>query len=62
MNTEMVLQEFRELLSYEERAKYFYDHYIDYVENKEIKDQLTAIRDDEIRHVEIVKKLIAYVA
>jgi len=62
MNTEMLLKEFREILVLEERAKHFYDHYIDQIDDEEIKKSLIAIRDDEIEHVDIAKKLIEYVS
>ena len=62
MNTEMLLKEFKEILSYEERAKHFYDHYIDQVDDEDIKKQLTAIRDDEAAHIKIAQKLIEYVS
>ena len=62
MNTEMLRKEFREILTLEERAKHFYDHYISQVNNEKVKKQLTSIRDDEIRHIEIAKTLIASVS
>ena len=62
MNTEILLKNFREILSHEERAKYFYDHYIDQLEPGAIRDRLTSIRDDEIKHIKIAKKLIEYVS
>ncbi len=62
MNIEMLKKEFKEILTLEERVKHFYDHYINRVDNEEIKGKLTAIRDDEIRHIEIAKKLISFVS
>lgn len=62
MNTEVLLEEFKEILGYEERAKHFYDHYIDQVEDEEIKKQLISIRDDEVYHISIAKKLIECVS
>ena len=62
MNTEMIQKEFEELLVHEERAKAFYDHYIEQVEDERIKDKFTAIRDDEIIHIKIAKKLIELVS
>ena len=62
MNTEKLLKEFQEILACEERAKYFYDHYISQIEDDGIKKQLIAIRDDEIMHIEIAKKLIECVS
>ncbi len=62
MNIEMMRKEFQDILTLEERAKHFYDHYIDQVDNEMIKKQLVSIRDDEIRHIEIAKRLIGYVS
>jgi len=62
MNIEMLKKEFEGILVLEERARHFYDHYISQVDNKEIKQKLTVIRDDEIRHVKIAKALIASVS
>lgn len=58
----MMRKEFQDILTLEERAKHFYDHYIDQVDNEMIKKQLVSIRDDEIRHIEIAKRLIGYVS
>ncbi|MFH1552976.1 MAG: hypothetical protein ABID83_04995 [Candidatus Omnitrophota bacterium] len=62
MNTEMLRKEFEKILNLEERARNFYSHYIDQVDDENIKKQLTAIRDDEVQHIEIAKKLIEYVS
>ena len=62
MNTEMLLQEFRNILSLEERAKHFYDHYINQISEEKIKNQLISIRNDEINHIEIAKRLIELVS
>ena len=62
MNTEMLREEFEKILTLEERARNFYDHYIDQVDDKNIKKQLISIRDDEIKHIEIANKLIEYVS
>jgi rubrerythrin len=62
MNTEVLLKEFKEILGYEERAKHFYDHYIEQVDDEEIKKQLISIRDEEECHINIAKKLIEYVS
>ena len=62
MNTEMLRKEIEGILALEERAKHFYDHYISQLDNEKIKRQLTAIRDDEIRHIKIAKTLIASVS
>ena len=62
MNTEMLLKEFRNILSLEERAKHFYDHYINQISEEKIKNQLISIRNDEISHIEIAKRLIELVS
>lgn len=62
MNTEMLLKEFREILALEERAKHFYDHYIEQIQDENIKQELISIRNDEKRHIEIAKKLIECVS
>ena len=62
MNTKMLKKDFQEILAHEERAKNFYDHYIDQVDDEEIKEQLISIRDDEIMHIKIAKKLIECVS
>ena len=62
MNTEMLLNEFNEILELEKKAKAFYDHYIGEIEDESIKKQLTAIRDDEICHIKIAEKLIELVS
>lgn len=62
MNTEMLLKEFQEILVAEQRAKHFYDHYIDQVDDEKIKKQLSGIRDDEEAHIKIAETLIKYVS
>ena len=62
MNIEVLHKEFQDILRLEERAKHFYDHYIEQVDNEKIKKELISIRDDEIRHIEIAKKLLEYVS
>ncbi len=62
MNTEILLQKFRNILSLEERAKHFYDHYISQISDEKIKNQLVSIRNDEIKHIEIAKRLIELVS
>lgn len=58
----MLLKEFQKILAREERAKYFYDHYIDCVGDEEVKKQLMVIRDDEIMHIEVANKLIELIS
>lgn len=58
MNTEALRKDFQEILELEERARHFYDHYISQLDNERVKKILLSIRDDEIEHIEIAKKLI----
>ena len=62
MNTEMLRKEFEKILVLEKRAKVFYDHYVDLVSDEGIKKQLAAIRDDEVKHIEIAQKLVDHVS
>jgi len=62
MNSEILKDEFKNIFTYEERAKHFYDHYIDQIDDEEIKNILISIRDDEIMHMEVAKKLIEMVS
>ena len=62
MNIEMLREEFRKILNYEQRAKFLYDHYIEHVDDPEVKGVLESIRDDEIMHIKIAEKLIEYVS
>jgi rubrerythrin len=62
MNTELLLKEFHKIKTLEERARHFYDHYIDQVDDEEIKKQLVSIRDDEIEHIKIAEALIECVS
>ncbi|MDP8217858.1 MAG: hypothetical protein P9M03_03930 [Candidatus Theseobacter exili] len=49
---------FIKILANEERAKHIYDHYIEQIDDDQIKLQLIEIRDDEVKHIEIAKKLL----
>ena len=40
MNSEMLTKHFKEILEYEQRARCFYSHYMDQVEDEEIKEVL----------------------
>lgn len=62
MNTELLLKEFREILDREEKARHFYEHYIACLDDGPIKKELASIRDDEIKHIKIAKKLIEFVS
>lgn len=58
MSIDALIEGFQEILEMEKRAKYFYDHYIDQIDDEEIRLKLTEIRRDEIEHIEIAEKLI----
>ena len=58
MNIEMLKENFMEILEHETRAKYFYNHYIDQIDDESVKDILTGIRNDEIVHMKIAQELI----
>lgn len=62
MNTDMLRGEFKEILVHEERARAFYDHYIEQVEDDRIKAELSGIRDDEIAHIRIARELLDIVS
>ncbi len=62
MNTDMLLKQFKTILEHEQRARHFYDHYIDQIEAENLKAQFSAIRDDEIKHIKIAETLIGFVA
>ena len=62
MNTKLLLERFQNILVREEKARYFYDHYIESIEDEEIRRTLISIRDDEIAHIEIAKRLIESVS
>ena len=58
MNIEMLKENFKEILEHETRAKYFYNHYIDQIDDVEIKKILESIRNDEMIHMKIAQELI----
>ncbi len=62
MNIDLLLKEFRDILACEERAKHFYDHYIDQLQDSDIKERLISIRNDEIVHIKIAKRLIEIIS
>ncbi len=62
MNTEALRKDFQEILELEERVRHFYEHYISQLDNERIKKILISIRNDEIKHIEIAKKLITLTA
>ncbi len=62
MNTDVLRKEFEDILTLEERARNFYDHYIEQVDDAELKKVLTSIRNDEKLHIMIAKTLIKCVS
>ena len=58
MNIEMLKENFKEILEHETRAKYFYNHYIDQIDDEDIKGMLMGIRNDEVAHMKIAQELI----
>jgi len=58
MSIDALIEGFQEILEMEKRAKYFYDHYIEQIDDEEIRLKLTEIRCDEIEHIQIAEKLI----
>ena len=62
MSIDLLLKEFKDILAYEERAKHFYDHYIDQLQDSDIKKRLISIRDDEVAHIKIAKRLIEIIS
>ena len=62
MNTDLLLKEFREILAHEERAKNFYEHYIEQVDDEDIRAKLIEIRDDEKVHIKIAERLVELVS
>ena len=54
----MLRKEFQSILSLEERAKHFYEHYIEQIDDEKIKAHLASIHKDELRHIDIAKTLI----
>ncbi|MFQ5952637.1 MAG: hypothetical protein ACE5JK_04435 [Candidatus Omnitrophota bacterium] len=58
MSIEILRKEFQGMLVIEQRAKNFYEHYIDQIDDRAIKKQLIAIRDDEVIHIKIAHALI----
>jgi len=58
MNIEMLKENFKEILEHETRAKYFYNHYIDQIDDQTTKEILEKIRNDEIIHMKIAEELI----
>ena len=61
MNFDVLLKEFEEILETEVRAKCFYDHFIDQVEDEDIKKELLSIRGEEIEHIKLAEELVGLV-
>ena len=62
MSIDLLRKDFMEMIELEKRAKHFYEHYIDQIDDKELKNELISIRDEENVHIKIVEKLIEYVS
>jgi rubrerythrin len=62
MYSDILKKGFEEILVHEERARHFYDHYIEQIEDHGIRDVLISIRDEEIAHIKLAKKLLEYVS
>jgi len=62
MSIEMLRKEFRAILELEKRAKHFYNHYIDQLEDEKIKGELVSIRNDEAVHIKLAENLIKLVS
>lgn len=62
MNIEMLLKEFKNILTLEKRAESFYGHYASMVDDEKIKRMLISIRNEEKRHINLAKELIALVS
>ena len=62
MNTDILLKEFKEILALEMRARHFYDHYIDQIDDPEVKETLSSIRNDELVHIKIAEELMEIVS
>jgi rubrerythrin len=58
MFIENLKKDFKDILVHEQRAKQFYDHYIEQVDNEDIRKVLISIRDDEKDHIKLAEKLI----
>jgi len=58
MSTEDLLNDLREILDVETKAKDLYNDYLGRIDDKLIVDSLTNIRDDELEHVKLAGKLI----
>lgn len=58
MSIKNLKKDFEEILAHEQRAKQFYDHYIDQIEDEDIRSELIAVRDEEKVHIKLAKKLI----
>jgi len=58
MSIDALIEGFQEILEMEKRAKYFYDHYIEQIDDEQIRSKLNEIRLDEIEHIQIAEKLI----
>ena len=58
MSINNLKKNYKEILGHEKRAKHFYEHYIDQIDNEEIKKELIVIRNDEEAHIKLARRLI----
>lgn len=56
-NKETLIKMFDDLYNLEKEARDLYDKFLETLENKDEAEKLTSIRDDEIKHMEIVRKI-----
>lgn len=55
---EETLKEFERSLELEIESRELYDGYLKKIKNKEILEGLLRIRDDEVKHINLLKKAI----
>ncbi|MBD3380037.1 MAG: hypothetical protein GF408_06220 [Candidatus Omnitrophica bacterium] len=58
MNIDMLHADFREIFVHEERAKAFYGHYAEQVEDPEIRKVLYSIAEEEKGHMKLARELM----
>ncbi|MFA5933473.1 MAG: hypothetical protein WCV81_04320 [Microgenomates group bacterium] len=56
-NKDILIKMFEDLYGLEKEARDLYDEFLETLDNPEEAEILASIRDDEIRHMEIVQKL-----
>ena len=58
MSIDNLKKNFEEILIHEQRAKHFYDHYLEQIDNEEVRAVLISIRDDEKAHIKLAERLV----